>query len=146
MSEALAVQAAHGRYVELMAERFVCRLVDRGCGVVWVHLAGELDIASAPRLERMLARSELQAPLVVLDLRKLTFMDSFGAHVVAHAATRARGKGNRLVLIRAPRHVQRLLTLTGAAARIEIVEPGDSEPAIQALLHLARTELEHAWA
>ena len=142
MSETLAVQAAHSRSVEVIAERFVCRLADRGCGVVWIHLAGELDIASAPRLERMLVRAELQTPLVVLDLRKLTFMDSFGAHVIAQASTRAQCTGNRLILIRAPRQVQRLLDLTGAAKTVEIIVLGDSEPANQALLHLARTERE----
>ena len=146
MSETLAVPAAHVKPVEVMAEPFVCRLVDRGCGVTWVHLAGELDIASAPRLERMLVGPELQGPLVVLDLRQLTFMDSFGFHVVAHASMRARCTGSRLVLIRAPRQVKRLLALTGAAETIETVELGDSEPAIQALLHLARTEPEHDWA
>ena len=143
MSETLVVQAARGKPVGLMADGFVCRLVDRGCGVAWVHLAGELDIASAPRLERMLVRSELQAPLVMLDLRQLTFMDSSGLRVVVHASMRARCTGNRLVLIRAPRQVQRLLALTGAAETIESVELGDSEPAIQALLHLARAEQEH---
>jgi anti-anti-sigma factor len=143
MLETLAVPAAHGKAVELMAERFVCRLVDRGVGVVLVHLAGELDIATAARLERMLVRSELQAPLVVLDLRKLTFMDSSGAHVVADASIRARSTGNRLVLVRAPRQVQRLLALTGAAETVEIVELGDGEPSVQALLHLARAEQEH---
>ena len=145
MSGTLVVHAAHGTPVESLAEGFVCHVVDRGCGVVWVHLAGELDIASAPQLERML-QSELQAPLVVLDLRQLTFMDSFGLHVVAHASMRARCTGNRLVLIRAPRQVHRLLALAGAAETIEIVELGDSEPAIHALLHLARTEQEHDWA
>ena len=140
MSETLAVPAAARARRDLLAEGFACRLVDRSPGLVWVHVAGELDIATAPRLERMVARPELRARLVVLDLRELTFMDSCGGRVVAEASTRARGIGNRLILVRARRQVQRLLALTGAAEWVEIVELGDSEPAIQALLHLARTE------
>src|SRR5947209_9316002 len=122
MSETFAVPAARGKALELRAEGFVCRQVDRGDGVVWVHLAGELDIATAPWLERRLAWSVERARLVVLDLRNLTFMDASGARVVACASTRAWCAGNRLVLVRAPRQVQRLLSLTEVAERIEIVE------------------------
>ena len=145
MSETLVFPAARGRSVDSGPERFGCRLDDRGCGVVWVHLTGELDIATATRLERVLVPSEPGARLVVLDLRKLTFMDSSGARVIASASTRARSAGGRLVLVHAPSQVQRLLGLTGVAGTVEIVELGDSEPAIQALLHFARAEQEHDW-
>jgi anti-anti-sigma factor len=41
-------------------------------------------------LERVLRRAaELRAQLVLLDLRDLTFMDSFGLHVIAGASDRA---------------------------------------------------------
>ena len=102
-------------------------------------------IATATRLERVLVPSEARALLVVLDLRELTFMDSCGAGVIASASTRARSAGGRLVLVCAPSRANACWGLTGVAETVEIVELGDSEPAIQALLHFPRAEQEHDW-
>ena len=101
-------------------------------------MADELDIASAPQLERMLRRAELSARLVVLDLRELTFMDSFGLRLIADSSHRARRTGRRLLVLRGPAQVQRLFALSRAAQDLEIVEPGELEPAVHVLLQLAR--------
>jgi len=52
-------------------------------------LRGELDLATAGRLEQALASAS--AP-VVLDLRGLTFMDSTGVRVLLEAAEDADGR------------------------------------------------------
>jgi anti-anti-sigma factor len=94
------------------AAAFECSL---SCGdedVVCVHAAGELDIASAPQLELTLRQAVLGSRLVVLDLRDLSFMDSCGVHVIDDASDRARHLGRRLVVLRGPAHVTRILALT----------------------------------
>ena len=119
---------------------FVCQVSDNGSDVACIYLAAELDIASAPRFERDLRRAELQARLVVLDLRDLTFMDSFGLRLIAASNHRCRRMGRRLVLLRGPPQVQRLLAVTGAGEGLEVAELSDIEPAAQALLQIARAD------
>jgi anti-sigma B factor antagonist len=92
-----------------------------------------LDIASAPRLERTLRRAGQNASLVVLDLRGLTFIDSSGAHVIVSAAARAKRAGHRLMLIRGPAQIDRLLALTGDADVLDIRDLDSVEPHVQAL-------------
>ena len=57
---------------------FVCSTSEAGLEAAWVHVAGALDIATAPQLEQALAGAQTRARLVVLDLRELTFMDAAG--------------------------------------------------------------------
>ena len=50
---------------------FVCSWSDGGLDAAWVHLGGELDVATVPQLEHTLGESRLQAQLVVLDNQKV---------------------------------------------------------------------------
>jgi anti-anti-sigma factor len=79
-----------------------------------LSLVGELDLVSAPILQAAFDRLE-SAPvaLIVVDLRRLSFMDAAGLRVLAEAHKRARRGRWRLVVVRGPRPVQRLLELTG---------------------------------
>ena len=61
-----------------VAPPFECSTSDGGHNAAWVYLAGELDIATTPQLERTLCEPRSQVPLVVLDLRDVTFMDMMG--------------------------------------------------------------------
>jgi len=72
---------------ELTAER------DEGGGLR-VTVRGELDIATAPRLEAALADSS--AASVRVDLRGLTFMDSTGVRALLQATEDARAAGRDL--------------------------------------------------
>ncbi len=98
---------------------FSCRWSDSGVGAAWVHVAGELDLATSPQLEVALREAQFGASTVVLDLRALSFIDSAGARVIAAAAARARPDGRRLMVVRGAREVERLLTLTGTAGELE---------------------------
>jgi anti-anti-sigma factor len=73
---------------------------DDGADTAWVRVAGRLDLASVPQLVRTLRHTQLNARLVVLDLRELQLMDSSGVHVIVNASIRARRLGGRLVLLR----------------------------------------------
>jgi anti-anti-sigma factor len=81
-------------------------------------VAGALDIATSPQLDRALR--EASARLVVLDLRDLAFMDSVGVHTILEASAVARRDGRRLILLRGTPNVDRLFALTGSDAEVEI--------------------------
>jgi anti-anti-sigma factor len=90
---------------------------------VRLALEGELDIASAGQVERELTRIERDAPAaLVLDLRKLAFMDSTGLRIVVSADARAREHGRRLVVVRGPEAVQRIFRMTRLDERLDMVD------------------------
>jgi anti-anti-sigma factor len=99
---------------------FVCSWTSSGLDAAWVHLAGELDIATRPHLEQTLRDLQLEARLVVLDLRELAFIDSSGVHAIVDASSSAQQGGRRLVLLRGPSHVDRTFELTGSFEDVEI--------------------------
>ena len=80
-------------------------------------LRGELDLATAERLEAAL--SDAGTP-VVLDLKRLTFMDSTGVRVLLEAAERA-GGGLRII---PPANGDARVTIeeTGIAALLPLME------------------------
>jgi anti-anti-sigma factor len=89
---------------------------------VVIGVRGELDLASSPALEQELEGSAAQAPLVIVDLRELEFMDSTGLSVLVRAHQRAVEKGQRFAVVRGSQQVQRLLSLTGVAERLTLVD------------------------
>jgi anti-sigma B factor antagonist len=123
-----------------LASSFSCTWEDGGSGA-WVHVAGEVDLATSPQLEQTLREAQRYARLVVLDLRELTFIDCRGVHVIVDAARDARQTGRRLVLVRGQANVDRVLTLTGACAHVDIVNLDPGEAPAQALLQLARSHV-----
>lgn len=94
-----------------------------GDQAVLIGVSGELDLASSPELEQELERataSDLE--LLVIDLRKLEFMDSTGLSVLVRAHQRATQSGKRFAIVKGPQQVQRLLSLTGVAERLTVVD------------------------
>jgi anti-sigma B factor antagonist len=94
---------------------------ERSDGVL-LELAGELDLATAPKLEDELKRLEEDTPpTIFLDLRPLSFMDSSGLQALVQYAATLDG-GGPLVLDRVPAHIGRLFALTGMddMAQIEL--------------------------
>lgn len=81
-------------------------------GTVCVALSGELDLERAYTFDEELRRIERERPaLIVLDLRRLVFMDSSGLGRVLACHRRARRDGRRLRIIRDAGAVQRVLAL-----------------------------------
>jgi anti-sigma B factor antagonist len=79
-----------------------------------LSLTGELDIASAPTLERAIETLDSEgAELVIIDLGGVTFMDSTGLRALLLAHQRTSGNGHELRLRRGPRQVQRVFELSG---------------------------------
>jgi anti-anti-sigma factor len=97
-----------------------------GDRAVVIGVSGELDLASSPGLEQELERHmSLGTELVIVDLRQLEFMDSTGLSVLVRAHQRAVEAGRRFAVVRGPQQVQRLLTLTGVADRLTLVDSPD---------------------
>jgi len=94
---------------------------DRGRATV--ALRGELDLSGVDRARQAIEEAESGgAPLLVLDLSELDFIDSTGLEVMLRAARRAHDEGRRLIVRRPSRYVRRLLEMTAIDQSLDIVE------------------------
>ncbi|MGH2887002.1 MAG: STAS domain-containing protein [Solirubrobacteraceae bacterium] len=91
---------------------------DRG---VVLALFGELDVVTAPELQRALEEVLGQPHArVMLDLNGLGFVDSAGVSVLIRAKQRAKMNGRTLVLRRPTEQLERVFALVGLADWLEI--------------------------
>jgi anti-sigma B factor antagonist len=81
--------------------------IDTSDDCVVAHVAGDLDLASAGRLEDALAEAP-PAPHVVIDLSDCTFVDSTGIRAISAAAREA----PRLSIVTADPGILRTLEIT----------------------------------
>lgn len=120
-------------------ELFNVRSEQHGSAVM-LHLSGELDMATAPTLHGWLSGAERNGNAeIVVDLNKVTFMDSTGLRPFLEAADRASRIGRSFALVRAPAQVARVLQLTRTAHLL--AEP--SGTAEQMCCDGKRTAAEH---
>lgn len=100
--------------------------VKRVADSVVVAPAGELDLATAHALGAKLAEAAQDgATRVVLDLRRLTFMDSSGISVIIKMQRFFRVEGIGFGIVRGEETVQRALAL----AHVEPLLPWTAPPA-----------------
>lgn len=91
---------------------------------VWVRPVGELDLDTEPQLEEAMAAAREQGgSRLVLDLRKLTFMDSTGLRLVIRWDNLAKEQGFEFAIVRGPDVVQRVVRLTGMEDQLAFTEP-----------------------
>ena len=141
MLNALVLPDSIAGRTDFLPPRFDCSCTGGGPDAAWVHVVGELDIATTPQLERTLREAQLEARLVVLDLRELLFMDSSGVHAIVNAGIRARQAARRLLVLRGPPNVDGVFTLAGRRDAVEIRDLDPVDPPVQALLQLAEARL-----
>jgi anti-anti-sigma factor len=84
-----------------------------GDGEQIVRVQGELDIATAPDLERVLLSPRARGQRVVVDLAGLRFMDSTGLRVLLRAQAAAKDGRWELYLRNVPPNITRLFTIAG---------------------------------
>lgn len=89
--------------------------VDRDTTHVTVHLAGEIDLAAAPRVESAIeeALAGEDGTEITIDLAAVTFLDSTGLRVLVTAHARCAGEGRNLTLVNPSPAVSRILEITG---------------------------------
>jgi anti-sigma B factor antagonist len=84
---------------------------------------GELDLSTVDVLRDVLRSQEARAAVVVLDLRKLDFIDSSGLSLIVSEQQRARDDGFRFAIaVGGAPAVQRLFELTGLNGTLTLVE------------------------
>ena len=88
---------------------------------VFVVVEGEVDLCAASRFEESLAAAAAsEAPAIVLDLDRVSFMDSAGVHVLLQFSLSEQGRG-RLALTHSSPQVRRLLEVTGVRRYLSFV-------------------------
>jgi anti-sigma B factor antagonist len=88
---------------------------------VIVALRGEVDLATAPLLERELALGPIRdARAVLVDLGRVAFMDLTGLRPLLSFAMPSR-PGHRVAITAVPPPVQRLLELSGLRRHFNVV-------------------------
>ena len=92
-----------------------------------VTVSGDFDLQVAQRVVDELAKVEAAEPdLVILDLSRLSFLDSAGMGVIAAAQARATEAGRTLAVVRPPYSVRRAFEVSGFGDVINVVEDIES--------------------
>jgi anti-anti-sigma factor len=79
-----------------------------------ISVRGEWDLAQKPAMRRVINDVLARVPeCVVLDLARVSFIDSTGVHAVIELHKRAEQQGARVVIVPGPRAVQRIFELVG---------------------------------
>jgi anti-anti-sigma factor len=93
---------------------------------VEVRVRGELDVVSAPSMERQLidALEETQPARLIVDMRDLTFLDSTGINVLVRTHQLLAAAGGQLLLQSPSDFACHVLTIAGLA---EIFVPPDGQ-------------------
>ena len=90
-------------------------------GTCVIALRGELDLATAPRLNVEIDTAMQANPSkLVLDVAEVTFVDSAGLNTFVWA--KRRGAGVPVVLHRASEQCRQLLAITGLGQEFELTE------------------------
>ncbi len=95
-----------------------------------LQLSGELDISTADRLQQAVARlCVAQGPReLIVDLRRLSFVDSSGLAAMVYANRLCERHGCRLTVIRGSQAVHEVFELTGLDELLPFTFDG-AEPA-----------------
>lgn len=87
-------------------------------GAVVLRVSGELDLATVPRLEEVLAT--VSADPTVIDLSECTFLDSSGVRVLASAGRKLSEAGRRFAVVASNPSLLRVLEITGVDTMLAV--------------------------
>lgn len=90
-------------------------------------MGGDLDLSKTREISRAIHRAEsLQPGVLVLDMRRVTFLDSTVLREIIAAHIRAQDEGRRLAVAAVSEAVRRVFRITLLEWRVEIVDdPAD---------------------
>ena len=104
--------APNGFSLEIKRQRETAQLIP----------AGEVDLATAGQLQSELEKLiEAGFTRIVIDLRRIEFLDSSGLHALISAHARAQQGRWQLEIIPGPRAVQRIFEITGTIDRLPFI-------------------------
>jgi anti-anti-sigma factor len=95
-------------------------------GSVVVRPRGELDLLSAPQMQEMLERAQVDGADLVLDLTDLAFIDSTGVHLMLETFQASRRDGWDMSIVGAGPEVRRAFELVGLIDHLPFHDPGQS--------------------
>ena len=122
MIEKVAGARVRSRSLQLLELGRLTMSSEREGDVHTIGLAGELDLVNAAAVQDELDDAESSDALsIVIDLSRLTFIDSTGVRLVLAAHARAGGAG-RLLLLRGSAPVQRVFEICGVDALLPFVD------------------------
>lgn len=81
-----------------------------GCAVVTA--GGEIDVQTSSGLHRAVEAAMASTPRIILDLSRVSFVDSSGFGVLIVASNRARQFGGAVALVNPPEMVRKILAGT----------------------------------
>ena len=91
-------------------------------GMPYLELVGEVDLSTVYALKLRLELAEREdSEAIVVDLRRVTFMDSIGLGTLLAHRLRATKAGRRLLLVQGPQQIQDLFQLTGTQDQFDWV-------------------------
>jgi anti-sigma B factor antagonist len=97
-------------------------------GSIVLRVTGELDMSTAPLLERELRRAAAAQPRrLIVSLERVTFMDASGLRALTAFAD-AQSDGCRFAVTRGSGQVQRLFALSRVGSRLRVVAPAITPP------------------
>ena len=108
--------------------------VRRERGVVIAAVAGEIDISTVAGLQERLFELADEGRTLIVDLNRITFIDSAGLGTLVGAARRATAHDGSLHAVCARPQTRKLLWLTGVDRRIPMAATVDG-----ALMFLAKS-------
>ncbi len=93
---------------------------------VILSLIGELDMATAPLLDRAIEIEDAGGKtMLVLDLQQLQFIDSTGLRSILTALERCRERRREFAITPGSQQVQRLLNIAGVAEHLPRIATAD---------------------
>jgi anti-sigma B factor antagonist len=95
-----------------------------------VAIAGELDIGTAPRLQRAFTSSAvIESDAVLVDLSNVTFIDSTGLSLLLTLDQELRGRGGRLAIASPAGAARLLFDVTGIDEHLQLYASRDAAEA-----------------
>ena len=116
------------RFSRSQIEPFRCD-VEPTHSAAHVRPVGELDLATVPLVDAELA--DLWAigfTSLVLDLRKVCFLDSTGLHLLTNWTATCEADGIAFRVIQGPPGVQRVIELAGVSDHLKFASPNGTSP------------------
>jgi anti-sigma B factor antagonist len=101
-------------------------------GVVIAAVTGEIDVSTVTTLREKLFELADNGGMLIVDLNRVTFIDSAGLGALVGTARRAAEHGGSLHAVCAQRQVRRLLWMTGVDRRIPLTATVDGALMLQA--------------
>src|SRR5688500_4038008 len=96
---------------------------------VHLKLRGDLVLYTAPEFDDALVAVEGEKwPTIVLNLREREFLDSMALRLIMRTDARAKQDGRRLVIVRGPELIDRVLELSGLREHLTLVDEPTKPP------------------